>query len=59
WTHHLVSDILRSIPRFFFISPPSIGRQNGFRHRSPLKQRNLREQSVRRRLEVLVLGPGG
>ncbi|KAH0854613.1 hypothetical protein HID58_057843, partial [Brassica napus] len=59
WTHHLVSDILRSIPRFFFISPPSIGRQNGFHHRSPLKQRNLREESVRRRLEVLVLGPGG
>ncbi|CAN6853024.1 unnamed protein product, partial [Brassica oleracea var. botrytis] len=42
----------------FFISPRSIGRQKGFRHRSPLKQRNLREESAWRRLEVLVLGPG-
>ena len=58
WTHQLVSNILRSIPRFFFMSPRSIGRQKGFRHRSPLKQRNLREESARRRLEVLVLGPG-
>ncbi|CAF1709363.1 unnamed protein product, partial [Brassica napus] len=56
WTHHLVSDILRSIPRFFFISPPSIGRQNGFHHRSPLKQRNLREESVRRRSRELQKG---
>ncbi|CAA7013431.1 unnamed protein product [Microthlaspi erraticum] len=58
WSQQLVSDILRSIPRFFFTSPRSIGRQKGFRHRSPLKQRNLREESVRRRSEVLVLGPG-
>ncbi|XP_010416682.1 PREDICTED: pentatricopeptide repeat-containing protein At1g77405-like [Camelina sativa] len=57
WSQQLVSDVLRSIPRFFFISPRSIGRQKGFRHRSPLKQRNLREESQRRRSEVLVLGP--
>lgn len=58
WTQQLVSDVLRSIPRFFFISPRSIGRQKGFRHRSPLKQRNLSDESQRRRSEVLVLGPG-
>ncbi|XP_010471935.1 PREDICTED: pentatricopeptide repeat-containing protein At1g77405 [Camelina sativa] len=57
WSQQLVSDVLRSIPRFFFISPRSIGRQKGFRHRSPLKQRNLREESQRRRSEVLFLGP--
>ncbi|CAN6883643.1 unnamed protein product [Brassica oleracea] len=33
WTHQLVSSILRSLPRFFFNSPLSIGRQKGFRHR--------------------------
>lgn len=58
WTQQLVSDVLHSIPRFFFISPRSIGRQKGFRHRSPLKQRNLSDESQRRRSEVLVLGPG-
>ncbi|CAK7346936.1 unnamed protein product [Dovyalis caffra] len=41
-----VSDILRSIPRFFFYSPRSVGRQNMTRHRSPLKQRNLKEETV-------------
>ncbi|XP_010521277.1 PREDICTED: pentatricopeptide repeat-containing protein At1g77405 [Tarenaya hassleriana] len=58
WTHGLVSDVLRSIPRFFFLSPRSIGRQKGFRRRSPLKQRNLRDESERRRSNALVLGPG-
>ncbi|CAN8234211.1 unnamed protein product [Cochlearia groenlandica] len=58
WTHNLVSDTLRSIPKYFFISPKSIGRQKGFRHRSPLKQRNLSDESKRRRSQVLVLGPG-
>lgn len=53
-----VSDVLRCIPRFFFLSPRSIGRQKGFRHRAPLKQRNLIKESHKFRQNVLVLGPG-
>lgn len=49
--------MLRSVPRFFFQSPRSIGRQKGFRHRAPLKQRNLKEELHRFRNNVLVLGP--
>ncbi|CAK7346934.1 unnamed protein product [Dovyalis caffra] len=52
-----VSDILRSIPRFFFHSPRSVGRQNTTRHRSPLKQRNLKEETHKSRHNVLILGP--
>ncbi|KAF2582173.1 hypothetical protein F2Q68_00006008 [Brassica cretica] len=37
WTHQLVSSILRSLPRFFFNSPLSIGRQTGFRHRGGIE----------------------
>ncbi|KAF5749050.1 pentatricopeptide repeat-containing protein [Tripterygium wilfordii] len=57
WTLDLVSDILRSIPNFFFQSPRSIGRQMGFRHRAPLKQRHLNVESHKFRKNVLVLGP--
>lgn len=57
WTVEAVSEVLRSVPRFFFQSPRSIGRQKGFRHRSPLKQRNLKEESDRFSNGVLVLGP--
>ncbi|XP_021896511.1 pentatricopeptide repeat-containing protein At1g77405 [Carica papaya] len=57
WTIDLVSDILRSIPRFFFQSPRSISRQKGHRHRAPLKQRDLKEEHRRRQTNVLVLGP--
>lgn len=57
WTVESVSEVLRSIPRFFFQSPRSVGRQSGFRHRSPLKQRNLKEESNKLRRNVLVLGP--
>ncbi|CAL1362487.1 unnamed protein product [Linum trigynum] len=57
-TADLVSDVLRSIPRFFFISPRSIGRQSTTRHRSPMKQRNLEVEYCKRRDGVLVLGPG-
>ncbi|KAM7511104.1 hypothetical protein LguiB_009979 [Lonicera macranthoides] len=52
-----VSEVLRSIPRIFFQSTRSIGRQKGTRHRTPLKQRNLREESTKARNGVLVLGP--
>ncbi|XP_055834540.1 pentatricopeptide repeat-containing protein At1g77405 [Solanum dulcamara] len=57
WTVQTVSQVLRSIPRFLFQSPRSIGRQNGFRHRTPLKQRNLRREFHNARKGVLILGP--
>ncbi|CAH9127115.1 unnamed protein product [Cuscuta epithymum] len=57
WTTETVSEVLRSIPRFLFRSPRSIGRQNGFRHRSPLRQRSLREESDQARHGKLILGP--
>ncbi|KAG6626224.1 hypothetical protein I3843_15G028800 [Carya illinoinensis] len=57
WTVESVSEVLRSIPRVFFQSARSIGRQSGFRHRAPLKQRNLKVESDKLRRNVLVLGP--
>ncbi|CAN6679340.1 unnamed protein product [Malus baccata var. baccata] len=57
WTAESVSQVLISIPRFFFQSPRSVGRQTGFRHRAPLKQRNLRQESYKFHNNVLVLGP--
>ncbi|KAH0743645.1 hypothetical protein KY290_031638 [Solanum tuberosum] len=57
WTVETVSQVLRSIPRFLFQSPRSIGRQNGFRHRTPLKQRNLKQEFYNTRKGVLILGP--
>ncbi|KAK9291442.1 hypothetical protein L1049_019390 [Liquidambar formosana] len=57
WSVETVSEVLRYIPRFFFQSAQSIGRQKGFRHRTPLKQRNLREESNKLHKGVLVLGP--
>ncbi|XP_065854811.1 pentatricopeptide repeat-containing protein At1g77405-like [Euphorbia lathyris] len=56
-TADLVSDVLRSIPRFFFQSTRSIGRQITTRHRSPLRQRNLKEESEKYLNKVLILGP--
>lgn len=56
-TVDLVSDVLRSIPRFFFLSTRSIGRQNTTRHRPPLKQRYLKQESRKYLSNVLVLGP--
>ncbi|XP_009783883.1 pentatricopeptide repeat-containing protein At1g77405 [Nicotiana sylvestris] len=57
WTVEAVSQVLRSIPIYLFQSPRSIGRQSGFRHRTPLKQRNLREEFHKARKRVLILGP--
>ncbi|KAJ4700727.1 Pentatricopeptide repeat [Melia azedarach] len=57
FTVESVSDVLKSIPRFFFQSPRSIGRQNGFRHRAPLKQRNLEKEAYNIRNNVIILGP--
>lgn len=57
WSVEAIAEVLRSVPRFFFQSPRSIGRQKGFRHRAPLKQRNLKDESNRIQNGVLVLGP--
>lgn len=57
WATEVVTKVLRSIPRYFFQSTRSIGRQTGFRHRAPLKQRNLHEESVKIRKGEIVLGP--
>ncbi|KNA24483.1 hypothetical protein SOVF_015260 [Spinacia oleracea] len=58
WSTQPVSDILRSIPTFFFTPTRSIGRQpNHNRHRAPLKQRDLRQESVKLQNCSLVLGP--
>lgn len=57
WSVDTVSEVLRSIPRFLFQSPRSIGRQNNFRHRAPLKQRNLKKESEKARKGLLILGP--
>ncbi|EPS59883.1 binding protein, partial [Genlisea aurea] len=57
WTSDAVIQVLRSIPLHLFQSPRSIGRQRTFRHRSPLKQRNLKEETARRQTGSLVLGP--
>ncbi|CAO2819670.1 unnamed protein product [Amaranthus hypochondriacus] len=58
WTSESVSDILRSIPIFFFTPTRSIGRQsNPTRHRAPLKQRNLSLEFEKLQKGSLVLGP--
>ncbi|KAJ4849479.1 hypothetical protein Tsubulata_037643 [Turnera subulata] len=57
FTADSVSDILRSISRFFFLPPRSIGRQNTTRHRSPLRQRNLKQEAHKLRTNSLLLGP--
>ncbi|KAG1358585.1 pentatricopeptide repeat-containing protein [Cocos nucifera] len=46
WTSAAVIDVLATIPRFFFLSARSIGRQHSFRHRSPLRRRSLRRESA-------------
>ncbi|KAE8728335.1 hypothetical protein F3Y22_tig00004620pilonHSYRG00085 [Hibiscus syriacus] len=56
WTTDSVSDILRSIPNFFFKLPRSIGRQKGFRHRAPSK-RNLKQEKSKISHNVIVVGP--
>ncbi|XP_074372089.1 pentatricopeptide repeat-containing protein At1g77405 [Apium graveolens] len=54
-----VSEILRLVPRLFFQSPRSVGCQKGFRHRAPLKQRNLGVEMSRASKGVRVVGPAG
>ncbi|KAL4584305.1 hypothetical protein LXL04_008901 [Taraxacum kok-saghyz] len=57
WAYELVTNVLRSVPRYFFQSTRSIGRQNTSRHRAPLKQRNLHQESIKIRKDILLLGP--
>ncbi|XP_061372200.1 pentatricopeptide repeat-containing protein At1g77405 [Gastrolobium bilobum] len=57
WTADAVTEVLRSISRYSFQSPRSMGRQKGFRHRAPLRQRNLNEEHRKLRANALVLGP--
>ncbi|KAI3767148.1 hypothetical protein L2E82_17235 [Cichorium intybus] len=58
WANDLITQVLRSIPRYFFQSPRSVGCQNTFRHRSPLKQRNLHQESIKLHKGTILLGPG-
>ncbi|KAG8389766.1 hypothetical protein BUALT_Bualt01G0012700 [Buddleja alternifolia] len=57
WTSEIVVQVLRSIPLYLFQSSRSIGRQNSFRHRSPLKQRNLKQETIKYQTGSLILGP--
>uniref|UniRef100_A0A7N0TBR7 Pentatricopeptide repeat-containing protein n=1 Tax=Kalanchoe fedtschenkoi TaxID=63787 RepID=A0A7N0TBR7_KALFE len=54
---HTVSEVLRSIPRLLFPSTRSIGRQTTSRRRTPLRQRNLADESTKLRSNFLLLGP--
>lgn len=57
WTTETVTQVLRFIPRFLFQSPRSIGNQKGFRHRAPLKQRNLKIEYFKAQNGIRFLGP--
>ncbi|XP_075474015.1 pentatricopeptide repeat-containing protein At1g77405 [Primulina tabacum] len=57
WTSESVIQVLRFIPLHLFQSFRSIGRQKPSRHRSPLKQRNLKQESVKYKKGSLILGP--
>ncbi|KAL7128350.1 hypothetical protein ABFS83_14G310400 [Erythranthe nasuta] len=57
WTSETVIQVLRSIPLHLFQSTRSIGRQNTSRHRSPLKQRNLKQETLKYQTGSLILGP--
>ncbi|KAL2922882.1 hypothetical protein RDABS01_014373 [Bienertia sinuspersici] len=57
-TSEIVSEILRLIPTFFFLPTRSIGIQcNPTRHRTRLKQRNLRLESNKLQNGAFLLGP--
>ncbi|KAL5722477.1 hypothetical protein ACHQM5_005993 [Ranunculus cassubicifolius] len=57
WTTSTVSEVLRSIPRFLFQPNRSIGKQNSFRHRSPLKQRDTGKELNDSRKGIRIPGP--
>ncbi|XXG42209.1 hypothetical protein AAC387_Pa01g2539 [Persea americana] len=57
WTVDAVREVLKAIPRFFFQSGRSVGRQKGFRRRAPLKQRNLFQEAEDLRKGLRIHGP--
>ncbi|KHN28549.1 Pentatricopeptide repeat-containing protein [Glycine soja] len=57
WTNDAVTEVLRLISRYTLQSPRSIGRQHTFRHRTPLRQRNLNLEHHKLRSNTLLLGP--
>lgn len=57
WTVDAVREVLKAIPRFFFQSGRSVGRQKGSRRRAPLKQRNLYQEAENLRKGIQVGGP--
>ncbi|XP_068657524.1 pentatricopeptide repeat-containing protein At1g77405 [Aristolochia californica] len=57
WTVDAVCEVLRAIPRFFFQSGRSVGRQQGFRRRAPLRQRDLRQEAEDSNNSVRIRGP--
>ncbi|XP_027349990.1 pentatricopeptide repeat-containing protein At1g77405 [Abrus precatorius] len=57
WTTEAVTHVLRFISRYTLQSPRSMGRQKAFRHRTPLRQRNLNEEYCKLSNNTLVLGP--
>ncbi|XP_058075169.1 pentatricopeptide repeat-containing protein At1g77405 [Magnolia sinica] len=57
WTVDAVREVLRAVPMLFFQSARSVGRQKGFRRRSPLKQRDLRQEAEGSRNGLRLGGP--
>ncbi|KAK9726091.1 hypothetical protein RND81_05G189800 [Saponaria officinalis] len=58
WSGGAVSEVLRFVPTVFFLPSASIGRQpDSARHRTPLKQRDLRLESEKLCKGSIVLGP--
>ncbi|MQM19985.1 hypothetical protein Taro_052999 [Colocasia esculenta] len=58
WSSDAVRCVLASVPRHFFLSPRSVGRQRvSTRHRSPLRQRDLRREAHDACLGLHIGGP--
>ncbi|KAG9454993.1 hypothetical protein H6P81_007897 [Aristolochia fimbriata] len=57
WTVGAVCEVLRAIPRFFFQSGRSVGRQHSFRRRAPLRQRDLGQEAEDSSNGVRLRGP--
>lgn len=58
FTSDSVCGVIGAVPRYFFLSSRSVGRQRlTARHRSPLRQRNLRQEARDLRVGVRIGGP--
>ncbi|KAG9443843.1 hypothetical protein H6P81_015183 [Aristolochia fimbriata] len=57
WTVGAVCEVLMAIPRFFFQSGRSVGRQHSFRRRAPLRQRDRRQEAEDSTNGVRLRGP--